>query len=407
MATALPAAVRSAKPRERLVRGVRYWIREGVLEPGARLPSEHALAAEFDVARSTVRLALQQLQVEGVIQANGRARVVSPPAPAAGGSTWLGAQTVVVLADAPTAAMPSVPLLHGWSHYLHVGASEYLRLAGLHVMTVRTDLLDAPLVDHLLADRPRGMIVLGNLSNQPRGPALLARLVRGGIPLVSMSPIPGLAPDTVNSDHATGCALLVDWLLARGHRRILRLWGLNAGPPRPAWLAQRDLGYTRAVTRAGAPVLPAVEYQTFRVPGDEAQAFQTYARHVAGLLLEHLRGPQRPDAIMVVSDGLAMSAAAACRLHGLEPQRDIAIVGYDNYWADVPERRFEPTIPLATVDKDNLEIGRQLVELLLARARGELPPAPQHRLVSPHLVLPTVTQNLPQLTSAVSLAITH
>lgn len=49
--------------------------------PGASLPSETSLAAEFGVARNTVRRALAELEREGlIVTLPGRGRVVSDPA---------------------------------------------------------------------------------------------------------------------------------------------------------------------------------------------------------------------------------------------------------------------------------------------------------------------------------------
>src|SRR5437762_13017045 len=54
---------------------VTYWLvlrfqqllTDGVLKPGARLPSERELAGKFGVARSSLRQALKVLEVMGVI----------------------------------------------------------------------------------------------------------------------------------------------------------------------------------------------------------------------------------------------------------------------------------------------------------------------------------------------------
>lgn len=56
---------------------IRQRITSGELASGALLPSEHALSAEFDVARNTVRRALAELETEGLITTlPGRGRVV-------------------------------------------------------------------------------------------------------------------------------------------------------------------------------------------------------------------------------------------------------------------------------------------------------------------------------------------
>jgi GntR family transcriptional repressor for pyruvate dehydrogenase complex len=47
---------------------IRAGIESGELLPGDSLPTEHALAAEFDVSRSTIREALRVLRAQGLVQ---------------------------------------------------------------------------------------------------------------------------------------------------------------------------------------------------------------------------------------------------------------------------------------------------------------------------------------------------
>ena len=57
---------------------LRRRILSGALRPGARLPGEQALAAEFGVARGTARAALQQVEVDGLAHVvPGRGRFVA------------------------------------------------------------------------------------------------------------------------------------------------------------------------------------------------------------------------------------------------------------------------------------------------------------------------------------------
>ena len=50
---------------------------------------------------------------------------------------------------------------------------------------------------------------------------------------------------------------------------------------------------------------------------------------------------------MAHTDGEAFAIAAACRLCGKQPQRDLMIVGYDAYWPNWLERQWEPVVPVA------------------------------------------------------------
>lgn len=53
--------------REQVAAAVRQRIREGALRPGARLPTQQELAAEFGVRRTVVRQALGMLATEGLV----------------------------------------------------------------------------------------------------------------------------------------------------------------------------------------------------------------------------------------------------------------------------------------------------------------------------------------------------
>ena len=55
---------------EQIRRGVTTAIEDGVLEPGARLPSWQDLAAQLGVARGTVRTAYEKLAAAQLIEAS-------------------------------------------------------------------------------------------------------------------------------------------------------------------------------------------------------------------------------------------------------------------------------------------------------------------------------------------------
>jgi len=66
-----PHGARRVRPRPRSVSvhdELRQWIDQGRLSPGARLPSEPDLAAEFQVSRATLREALRALEGEGLLR---------------------------------------------------------------------------------------------------------------------------------------------------------------------------------------------------------------------------------------------------------------------------------------------------------------------------------------------------
>jgi GntR family transcriptional regulator len=73
---------RELPPSRRIADALRQAITEGQYAPGARLPSERELAAQYGSARNTAREAISLLQAEGLVDVqHGRGAFVRRPAP--------------------------------------------------------------------------------------------------------------------------------------------------------------------------------------------------------------------------------------------------------------------------------------------------------------------------------------
>ncbi|MBG0850834.1 FadR family transcriptional regulator [Streptomyces spinoverrucosus] len=64
----VPAPQKGTVP-QRAIERIKTLIGEGVLEPGARLPTERELAAQLGISRSSMREAIRALTVMGVLEA--------------------------------------------------------------------------------------------------------------------------------------------------------------------------------------------------------------------------------------------------------------------------------------------------------------------------------------------------
>lgn len=362
------------------IRDLRERIESGKLIPGQMLPGERALCLELGVSRMTLRAALKWLEREGVIDGcHGRRQVSLSCRP---GAATVVSNTVAMITQVvdPAQHQRSQDLLA-----IDTGAIDAVRQAGAHLLLLNPESFSKNTLRQLLAFPPQGVAIGGILADYWRNREWFLELV-GKVPVAVNSDDAMWAQcDRLVSDHEAGAYELTNWLLARGHRRILLV--LRHRETDNYWVAARCRGYRRALTEAGADVLPPL-----CVLGDApaqasaAERFEFNRRLLAGHLPEWLTGSGRVDAIMGVSDTEAVRVAGASRLLGLTPNRDVAIVGYDNYWRENVEREFEPTIPLATMDKHNYETGRQLLQLLQARVAGELPLAPQLQLLKPTMV---------------------
>jgi len=370
-------------PRARAVAVLRESIRQGRMRAGDRLPAEETLASQLNISRGTLRLALAGLEEEGLVRRRrNQGCIVTSP----GQSTGLMATTVVLLSNVPHAAAISPNVRSGRLYAINSGVFDAVTSAGLSFLSICGEPYSDDVATRLLADRPLAVIINGaKWEESEQAGRFVARLAQAGLPVVIHS---GDAVfemiDRVASDHEEGAYAVARWLAAQGRRRILRFW--------PAkddwWIKAHDLGYERAIAEAGLASLPPLIVPCIieRQP-DDRENFEIRYRQIVGFFLEYLTGPTPVDAVMVANDGYAFLVAAACRMLGKVPNRDVLLAGYDNMWQEMTEREWEPATPVVSVDKENHRIGEELVRLVLDRVNGKLPPERQYRKVAQQLVV--------------------
>lgn len=229
-----------------------------------------------------------------------------------------------------------------------------LEAAGFHLLTFVTE--ERTNTDIYLEMYRRGQVagfVLANTNdNDPR----IARLIQENIPFASF----GRANDSwsfswVDVDGIDGMEQVIDHLVEQGHRRIALIsWpeGSKAG-------SHREAGYFSGLSRAGVLPDPAWLYRGENV-------IQTGASGVARFL--ELPDHRRPTAVACVSDLIAIGAMNAAAAGGLEVGRDLAVTGYDD---SALAEFLRPS--LTSVRQPITRVGQEIVRLLLAQLRGELP----------------------------------
>lgn len=371
-------ALADDSPRNRVARHLREEILSGRIGMGESLPTERQIAETFGVARGTVRAALEVLEREELIQARKHAKRIATPRQSP--QETLLSRTYVLLTH--LAEVPHLEPGSGMIGAVEAGILSAGREAGLHGLLLQQNCLSDGYLEVMLRSHPCGVLLTSHLLNHPESAARLASVLSGSrLPVVVNSADPRFRNcDRVVFDHAAGSALLTDFLISRGAQRILRVW---SSPSITDWLRERSRGHEEAMRRAGLPVMPVASADYLPVDCTEIAA---RARCYAGVLIEHLRSAQPPQAIMVTTDSDVFPVAAACRLCGVEPGRDITIVGYDNNWRDNRVRQGVDYIPSATVDKHNFAAGVEMMRLLRRRREEpELPP--QTAFVPPELVL--------------------
>jgi DNA-binding LacI/PurR family transcriptional regulator len=316
--------------------------------------------------------------------------------------TGLMARTAVLITHGQGALSDNPDLYAAGRAELAVdaGVTQALHAHGMHVLYISSASFEEAEANQLIAGKPCGVIAGRPASTFPRVPQLLRMLKNNGVNLIATGHDAEIVgSDRVISDHDAGAYMLTRWLIDRGHKRIVEM-GTGGDGNQLGWVRNRTVGYTRAMKEAGLEVLPRVlatnvepahksvigpAPQRGKVSNESREVFRRRVQQIAGFVASVVLGTNPVDAIMASNDWDASLILAACRLLGLEPNKQVAVVGYDDWW-NTEEREWEPAVPLATVDKRNADIGREAVRMLLERVNGKLPPEPQIWKIEPRLV---------------------
>jgi DNA-binding LacI/PurR family transcriptional regulator len=191
-------------------------------------------------------------------------------------------------------------------------------------------------------------------------PGALARI---GMPSVcSGRPLGRAAVPYVDIDHLAGVASAVRHLLDAGRQRIATI----AGPQDMVAGIERLAGYRDALRGSDRRSIVAV--------GD-------FTRESGAVAMRHLLDDDpKLDAVFVASDLMADGALRTLREAGRRVPDDVAVIGFDD-----AEFASYTDPPLTTVRQPIIEIGREMVRLLLRLAEGE--PVENALILPTHLVV--------------------
>lgn len=332
-------------------------IRSGALAAGSEVPSLTELSLQFSINRNTAVKALNELAAEGLIyQRRGVGSFVSPrlARPRTG-------NFAILLANLSSPIYGNIVR----------GVEESCRESSRHLISaghrasreVQRETLRG-LVDGNKVDG----IALFPASADKDEIVFLEQVRASGMALVVFYPqgaLPGLS--TMTFDHFQGVARSVEHLLGNGYRRIgfvtVRYPTFDA--------LERLYGYRSALEKAG---LPFREDYVFAV--DDAE--ERYARPAADAIAAR---PERPDALVVISDEVAVGLVNRFEELGIKVPEDIALTAGGNI-----ELGAHPLYSLTTITPDFRQMGKGIVDCLVRQL--ESPGAPSERLVFPqHLVV--------------------
>jgi len=176
------------------------------------------------------------------------------------------------------------------------------------------------------------------------------------LPIVVLDGTPAPNEPVVGIDEERGAHDVADHVLALGHRRLAVVAFQPLSPGMVNTVARRRLDGYRAAMRehgidpASVPVVGGFAY-------DRAATAELARR-----LLDR---PDRPTAVLAMSDEMAVAVIAAARELGLRVPEDLSVTGFDD---TATAQTSDP--PLTTVRQPHAEKGAAAVRLLLANDDG-------------------------------------
>lgn len=190
----------------------------------------------------------------------------------------------------------------------------------------------------------------------------------GPVPVVFIDPRGGSDElDSVSIANYDGAAAMVRHLLALGHRRI----AMVTGPETNADARERLNGYRDALREGGGVVSPDLELRgNFTEPSG------------ADAVRKLLRLADRPTALFVGNDHMAVGVLRALGDAGVRVPSDMAVAGFD----DIETARYLSP-PLTTVRVDRFELGARAVRRLIELSRTGLGTERQRYVLPTTLVI--------------------
>jgi len=344
---------------EILQRWLHSAILSGDLPPGARLPSEHALAGRFGYSRQTIRHAIGRLQSDGLLERRqGSGTFVTARA---GALRRTGRMVAVMTTYSNDYIFPDI--IRGIDGVL---TGEGCSLS-LHITGNRTereadclqDILDRP-VDGLIVEATKSAFPNPNL-------ALYRQLAERGVPIVFINGFyAGLDAAQVLFDDEEAGRMAAGCLLDAGHKSLGGLFKVDDIQGH-----RRHAGFLRAHHERGLPVREdrVIWFTTEdlpRIPGpDYDNVFRKRFEGVSGLVC--------------YNDQVAVGVLETLRRLNLTVPGDVSVVGIDD--SDLARM----TVPkLTTVAHPGALLGRRAAGRLIGLMEGGM--LPIHDLMEPVLI---------------------
>jgi DNA-binding LacI/PurR family transcriptional regulator len=323
------------------------WMIAGqILDEGDALPSVRELARHLKVNMHTVRLAYNRLETEGLIETRprARARVLSyDPLRFADQTSRVRSHTVGII-------LPSMsnPFYQAFLKGVQLVAEQN------NTLTFICSTYD----DETLAWRYYAQLITNGVDGAISVSHDMSEFVRSEedvikTPLVSVD-YPARFGYSIELDHKNSGYLATEHLIQHGYNRIALVRYTLDVPS----MQQIQLGYESALRQAGIHISQNL---ILRVNGFDRTSGETAAQSLLFM-------PERPDAVFMISDQLAIGAIQAFQKAGISIPQDIAITSFNN----IPEATLI-TPSLTTVNAPTEQLGQAAMHLLNELIAGQMP----------------------------------
>ena len=200
-------------------------------------------------------------------------------------------------------------------------------------------------LETLMQKRVDGLLLLCTETHQP-SPEIMQRYPSVPTVMMDWAPFDGTS-DLIQDNSLLGGDMATQHLIDKGHTRIACITGpLDKTPAR-----LRLEGFLVAMARAGLPVPDG-----YQITGDFE--FSGGFEAMQSLLAQK----ERPQAVFIGNDAMAVGAYQALYQAGLRIPDDIAVVGYD----DIELAKYM-TPPLTTIHQPKDELGELAIDVLIHR----------------------------------------
>lgn len=223
----------------------------------------------------------------------------------------------------------------------------------------------------LFNSRVDGMLI--SLSRETSSFEHIEATLAKGVPMVFFDRVYDTPTSSkVIVDDLSGAKDATQHLIEQGCKRIAHL----EGPPNLGITKQRLDGYLEALKEANIPVAKDIIMSCPLGTIEEGKSATE----------ELLKMANPPDAIFATNDPAAMGAMQAIKEAGLKLPKDIAVVGFSNWFFSA---LLEP--PLTSVDQPGFEMGQEAAKLLIRqiefKSKDNVDPTPETKILKTRLIV--------------------